>query len=242
MINLKEFYIIGEPIDTPIGKCEFIRIKDYPTYFMDLQIMSWSKREILFKYLDSSKDDSIREFIEELKKLTLYQIAFNIPEIKQAYFNVFLKVFGDTEIVDKITDENFADFRSLILSMNCQKEEVISANPEIQAAIERSKRVKALESGKLEFADISSSIVVSSGGINYRDLADMTIYQFYMTYHRIAQFKNYDTSTLFATVSSEKSNIESWSKHIDLFEDENHSISKDEMNNKTNSLFGNRSK
>jgi hypothetical protein len=233
MINLKEFYIIGEPIDTPIGKCEFIRIKDYPTYFMDLQIMSWSKREILFKYLDSSKDDSIREFIEELKKLTLYQIAFNIPEIKQAYFNVFLKVFGNTEIVDKITDENFADFRSLILSMNCQKEEKINPNPEIQRFIEKSKRAKNQDSEPLEFADISSSIVASSGGINYRDLSDMTIYQFYMTYHRIAQIKNYDTSTLFATVSSEKVNIESWSKHIDLFKDEKYSITHDEFKKTT---------
>jgi hypothetical protein len=237
MINLKEFYIIGEPIDTHIGKCDFIRIKDYPSYFMDLQIISWSKNQIHYKYAEASKGNKeFNEILEEIKKLELYHIVMNIPEIRQAYYNVFVKVFDDEDALSKISEDNFNDYRKLILDMNCAKEEKINPNPEIQAAIERSRRVKARESEPLEFYDMASSIVASSGGVNYKDLPDMTIYQFYMTYHRIAQFKNYDTSTLFATVSSEKINIESWSKHIDLFAEEKHSISHDEFKKTTGNV------
>lgn len=237
MINLKEFYIIGEPIDTPIGQCEFIRVKDYPSYFMDLQIVSWTKDQIYYKYSQLNKDGSLNEFLDELKKISLYETIVSIPEIKQAYLNVLVKVFGDEEIINQITEENFNDYRKLVLDMNCLKEEKVNPNPEIQAAIERSRRVKQRENEPLEFADIASSIVAASGGIGYKDLGDMTIYQFYMTYHRIAQIKNYDTSTLFATVSSEKINIESWSKHIDLFEEEKHAISHDEFKKTTGSAF-----
>ncbi|MGK4040948.1 hypothetical protein AB0Y20_01505 [Heyndrickxia oleronia] len=236
MLNIKEFYTTGLPIETDIGLCHFIKIKDYPTCFMDLQIMGMSKDEIINKYSKLNKDGSLNEFLNELNKHDLFEIISSIPEIQVAYYNIFLKVFLDEESLSKITPENFNSIRLLIMEMNCIKEEEINPNPEIQKAIERSRRVKNREGEKLTFADMSSSIVAFSGK-SYDELNEMTIYQFYMTYYRIAQIKNYDTSTLFATVSSEKINIESWSKHIDLFADEKHSISHDEFKKTTGSVF-----
>ncbi|MEH6944818.1 hypothetical protein [Bacillus sp. JJ722] len=58
-----------------------------------------------------------------------------------------------------------------------------------------------------------------------------------MTYYRIGHIKNYDTSTLFATVSPPKLKIDSWSKHIDIFADEKHFITKEEFNKNTGSAF-----
>ncbi|PLR99645.1 hypothetical protein [Bacillus sp. T33-2] len=239
MMDIKEFYILGLPIQTEIGVCHFLKVKEYPDYFMDLQIIGLSKQHFINKYAEMNKrqkDPLVEEFIEELKIVDLYQIVVNIPEVSQAYFSVLSKVFDDGDIVEKITPENFSYYRNLVMTMNFIKEEKINPNPEIQRAIERSRRLKQQDSEGLEFSDLVSS-VVGFNGLSYQDINEFTVYQLYMTYYRIAQIKNYDTSTLFATVSSEKIKIESWSKHINLFEDEKHFISEQEFKKKTGSVF-----
>ncbi|MFO1442800.1 hypothetical protein KDN24_06175 [Bacillus sp. Bva_UNVM-123] len=235
MIDIKEFYILGEPIDTEIGKCHFIKVKEYPDYFMDLQVVALTKNHIISKYSELNKDNSLDEFINELNKVDLYDIAIGIPDIAISYKRLFNKVFQEEDIFQFITKHTFDSYRKLILTMSCLKEEIVNPNPEIQRALERSRRVKSKDGEKLEFADIVTSIV-GYNGLTYDDIKKFTLYQFYMTYYRIAQFKNYDTSTLFATVAADKVNIESWSKHINLFEDEKHSMSYGEFTNSISSV------
>ncbi|WP_299831219.1 hypothetical protein [uncultured Metabacillus sp.] len=227
MKNNPEFYILGEPIETEIGKCEFIKVKDFPDYFQELQFMSMSKEEIAYQYSKLNKKGEIDELIQRIKSCTsIYEVVTNIDELfelSQAYMKVFLRVFEE-ESISKITKENFDELRKLILTMNCQKEDKINPNPEIQRALERSRRVKQQESENLTFSDIVTSIV-GFNGLTYENIKEMTVYQLYMTFYRIAQIKGYDTSTLFATVATEKINIESWSKHIEMFEEEKHTIS-----------------
>jgi hypothetical protein len=235
MMDIKEFYILGLPIKTDIGECQFIRVKEYPDYFMDLQVVSLTKLHLINKYSEINKDGSLNEFIDEMKKHDLFELVFTIRELQESYIRLFSKVFNDDKSILKITKENFDYYRKLIMEMNCLKEEVINPNPEIQRAIERSKRVKASESEKLEFHDIVSS-VVGYNGLTYRDLNEFTIYQLYMTYYRIAQIKNYDTSCLFATVS-DKVKVDSWSKHINMFEEEKHYVEHDKFKKTTGSVF-----
>lgn len=239
MSDVPEFYILGLPIETEVGFCHFFKVKDYPNYFYDLQIFSWSKDELIYKYTEINKDGSLNEFISQLRNLTLFEIVTSITELQTAYYNVFSKAFKDndvTEVLEKINNENFSYLRNLIMKMNVLKEEKINPNPEIQRHLERSKRVKAKEAEKITFADIVSS-VVGFNGLSYADLNEFTIYQLYMTYYRIAQIKNYDTSTLFATVSTEKISIENWSKHIDLFEEEQHTLTYDQFKKKVGSAI-----
>lgn len=236
MLNIKEFYITGLPIKTEIGDCEFLKVKDYPTYLLDIQTIALGKSRIINMFNELNKDGSLSNLINKLNTYNLFEIVEVIPDIYNSYNSIFMRVFGSEDIVKNINSENFDSIRNLILDMNCIKVEEINPNQEIQRAIERSKRVKNREGENLTFEDMSSSIVAFSGK-SYSDLNEMTIYQFYMTYFRIAQIKNYDTSTLFATVSSEKINIESWSKHIDLFAEEKHSISHDEFKKTTGSVF-----
>lgn len=236
MMDIKEFYILGLPIETELGNCEFLRVKEYPDYFMDLQVVSLTKNHIISKYSDLNKDGSLNEFIEELHKVDLFEIVIGIPEIRQSYEKLFSKVFNDNEVIQKLNPKNFSYYRNLVMTMSCIKEEVVNPNPEIQRAIERSRRVKSQDGEKIEFSDIVTS-VVGHNGLTYGDINDFSIYQLYMTYYRIAQFKNYDTSTLFATVSADKVKIDSWSKHINLFEDEKHFISEQEFKKNTGSVF-----
>jgi hypothetical protein len=235
MMDIKEFYILGLPINTDIGECQFIKVKEYPDCFMDLQVVSLTKLHLINKYSEINKDGSLNEFIEEMKKYDLFDLVFTIRELQESYIRLFSKVFNNDKSILKITKDNFAYYRKLIMEMNCMKEDVINPNPEIQRAIERSKRVKANESEKLEFHDIVSSVVAHSG-LTYQEINEFTIYELYMTYYRIAQIKNYDTSTLFATVS-DKVKVDSWSKHIDMFADEKHFVSQDKFAKTTGSLF-----
>jgi len=234
-MDIPEFYILGLPIETEIGECQFIKVKDYPDYFNDLQIISLSKDHLIYKYGQLNKNGKLDEFIAELNKLTLFEIATNLPELQQSYYRVLVKVFNTEEVLKHIHQDNFDNFRKLIMTMNCLKEEEINPNPEIQRALERSRRVKAQEKEKLTFADMCSS-VVGFNGLTYQDINEFTIYQLYMTYYRIAHIKNYDTTTLFKTVSNDVK-IDSWSKHINLFEEENHFIDYKKFKKQTGSVF-----
>lgn len=235
MINIQEFYILGLPIETDIGECQFIKVKDYPDYFNDLQIISLSKDHLIYKYSLLNKDGSLNKLIDDLSKLNLFEIVISLPELQQSYYRVFTKAFGNEETLSFVTKDNFDYYRKLIMTMNCLKEEQINPNPEIQHALERSRRVKSQEGEKLTFADMCSS-VVGYNGLTYQNISDFTIYQFYMTYYRIAHIKNYDTTTLFKTVSNDVK-IDSWSKHINLFEEESHFVDYKKFKKETGSVF-----
>lgn len=232
----KEFYITGLPIETEIGMCRFLKVNEFPKYFHDLNVLSLTKENLINKYRQINNNNIFDEFISELQKSTLFEITVGIPELQVSYYKILHAVFSNEESLKNINENNFYSIRELILTMNCIKEEKINPNPEIQKAIERSRRVKSRESDSTTFADIVSSIV-GFNGLTYNDINEFTIYQLYMTYYRIAYIKNYDTSTLFATVSSEKVKIDSWSKHINLFEEEKHSISHDDFKKTTGKVI-----
>src|SRR5690606_29535019 len=160
-------YILVILIETDIGECQFIKVKDYPDYFNDLQIHSLTKEHLIYKYSQLNKYGTLDEFLTELNKLNLFEIATNLPELQESYYKVFTKVFGTEEVLKYIHQDNFEYLRNLIMNMNCLKEEKINPNPEIQRALERSRRVKAQEGEKLTFADMCSS-VVGFNGLTYQ--------------------------------------------------------------------------
>lgn len=234
MEAIKEFFILGLPVETDFGKIHFIKLRDYQTHFMDLELMSWNKAKIIYKYIEINKNGELDGLIETMKELDLYDIVAGTPELRESYHNVFLKVFDDKSAIDLIDRDSFEYYRKLILDMNCIKEENVNPNPEIQKHLERSKRVKQREREKVTLADICSSVVAHSG-VSYNELLDWTIYQLYMTFFRIGQFKRHDATTLFSIVPTEKKiDVESWSKHINLYEEESHVIDRDVFKKQTN--------
>lgn len=236
MKDIPEFYILGLPIETEIGLVDFIKVKEYPDYYQELHLFSMSKEELIYRLSEVNKNGSLNELIELIKPLSLFQISTMLPDLANAYYKIFTRVFNSEDSLSKINESNFDYYRKLIMRMNVLKEEKINPNPEIQRAIERSKRLKVAEGDRITFADIVSS-VVGYNGLSYKDINEFTLYQLYMTYYRIANIKNYDTSTLFATVSAEKINIESWSKHINLFEEEQHAFTVEQFDKKVKSVF-----
>jgi len=236
MKDIKDFYILGLPIETEIGLVRFLKVKEYPDYHGDLQLMSLNKNNLIYNLSKTNKSGSNTELINLIRQEdSFFKTVVSIPELSLAYARVFERVFVEDDVIPKLTEDNFDYYRKLVLVMNCNKEEIVNPNPEIQRAIERSKRVKSQEGESLHFSDIVTS-VVGFNGLSYADINEFTIYQLYMTFHRIGQFKNYDTTTLFKT-AFEKVDIDSWSKHIDLFAEEKHFVTEQQFKKSVGSLF-----
>ena len=229
-------FITGEPIETAIGDCRFFTVREYRKVSQDLSMMSLSKDHIInLMCREKNPEPEYVAFVNHLMTLSLYEIVQRLPEFKEAYDRIFKSAFSNGGW-EKINAGTFTKIRELILKMNCVTEEKINPNPEIQAAIERSKRVKAREGGDLKFGDLVSSIAMYSG-IPYKEINDFSIYQLYMSFHRISHIFNYETTTLFATVPGSKVKIENWSKTVDLYEEDKHSVAYDNFKKTTGSMF-----
>lgn len=239
MMDFEEFYFTGLPIETSIGDCHFLTIKDYANCFVYLQYVSMTKNQIISALTKTYTGNRLKEEVDKLEQKTLFELICSLPEFNGSYATIFTTVFKNKDILESINEENFYNLRKLILKMNCVKEEEINPNPEIQRFIEKSKRVKAQNNGeKLTLGDMASSIALENG-LSYEKINNYTIYQFYLTYYRIGHFKNYDTSTLFSTIpTTEKIKIESWSKHIDLFEEDKHYITQEEFKKNMGNVLG----
>ena len=232
MKNVLDFYVLGLPIETRVGNLSFIKVKDYPDCHENLNAIRMTKDHIVKIFYDNGM---AKEDLDVLTKLSLFEMVQKIDDIRGFYVKMF-ELICDTEIdVDMLDEELFTEIRTIILNMCVIKEEKINPNPEIQAWIEKSKNFKADTSGTLDFADIVTSVAIG-GGYSYEQINDLTIYQLYMSFYRIAQFKNYDTTTLFATVA-EKVDIDSWNKNIDMLKEETHGMSKEEFDKMGGSIF-----
>ncbi|MFS0643676.1 hypothetical protein [Siminovitchia sp. 179-K 8D1 HS] len=237
MRNDKEHYIFGKPVDTSVGKVRFLKYHEYIDHQEKMGLMSMNVLHIYYAYKNQfkrEKDKEILESIEMVKEQSLYNLVLSNEDFFEAYVTIFEIVLSENKtdinsILKQIfqDEELFMSMRSLVLEMNMTIEEEVSPNPEIQKAIERSRRVKQKESPKQSISDMASSIFIATGK-DYDEISNMTVLQFYASYFRLNQFKSYDTTSLFATVA-EKVSIEAWNKHINLFERESDTIDKDKF-------------
>src|SRR5690625_2555988 len=104
--DIEDFYILGLPIKTEVGNCHFLKVKEYPIYAMSLQITALSRDGIIHKYSEINKDGSLDNLIKELRKHSLFDLVYGIPEITEAYAFLFDKVFDKSNVLAEITDKN----------------------------------------------------------------------------------------------------------------------------------------
>lgn len=210
MENIKEFYIIGEPIDTRIGTLHPIKVKDYPYFIQHINTVLFDKRDLLFflngmaaqnsefqPLLDIANEMRLFDFIMYFSS-EIYRGSF-LHDLYGQYKALFQFCFHE-DVFDKIQDsEEFEYYINLIKEFNDLNQEKISHNPEI-ARFDRMKRLLAEAKGELiTFEAMYTSILLSSN----THPNDMTLYQFNKAFDRITQYKANDTTTLFSTVSNE---------------------------------------
>lgn len=249
----RDFYIFGLPVDTKFGEVRFLT---YPEYILNIASINIISQNVLHFYYLFSKDlkpndKQAVEEVESLKGRTLIEIVLGIESILQAYIDIFKLVLdvndyskNNEEFIEVVKDifsseENFDYMRKIIMDMNLIKEDEVSPNPEIQQFIDNDKKFQAAKNKDApSFMAIVTSIV-ASGAATFKDVKEMTPLQVNSVFARIGSIINYQTTTLFATVSSDVT-IESWAKKIDMFEVKNSStISKSEFDSKFGKIIGN---
>ena len=235
MLNIKELYIHGEPIETPIGNCHFLLVKDYPKLVPYMELLTLDK-EILISNV--RKHGYV--FADELEKNQFIDIIKNdesdnpnIPTLGQLYDELFLLFFKENDkeigIVNLInTDEELEIYLNLIKEMNDINIEKPNPNPEIERFNQMKRLMEKSRGESITHETIYTSIWVGMG-VNPKEL---TLYQFNKLFNRLVQFKNYDTSILFATVS-EKPKIEAWYKDLSIKEDNRQFITEEQLKRKS---------
>jgi len=258
MINDIQGYLLGDPIETEIGKCKFLTVENYFSYIQKaynnkeisqeynydkkqvmkqcenitfiecLSYLKLSKRELLSNYLiQIPKPKQKQEDINFLKSQSLYNLVLATKLYK--YYKLLLSyLFNDVDIMTKITNMNFREIRTLVMKMNCIKERRVSKNPELQKWHDKEEQFKRSKN-KIEFDSILSS-VAAYYKLSYQEIKKMTLYQLYMNFQRAGIAKNFDVSTLFSTVSTEKIKILPWYSKIDLFAEENMELTRRQFN------------
>ncbi|MED1123316.1 hypothetical protein [Bacillus atrophaeus] len=235
MNDFKDFFFLGKPINTEIGELDFIRLKEYPDYISALNMMKMSKKEIIREHSKFNEDGSLDALIIELKKRSLFDIVHSLlPEFSEAYFKVLSRVVKDPESLQTIDKKIFNNIRKLILDMHCLTEDKIIDNAELQEFHDISKTLKQQDSQN-DLKDIASC-VAAFNGYTYEEISEMTMYQLYLSYYRMSEVMNYNTSTLFATVSPDVK-VGDWSNHVDLYKEETYHLDSKEAKN-IEKLFG----
>lgn len=209
MEDNNEFYILGEPIDTSIGKVNFLKVKDYPKLMKLIPYLNLEMWEII-KYVES-KDKQLGEYLSKFNYITMIYIlqdTFDIYSKLNELFNLCLEDKND--IFTKIsTDEELEYYKNLIRKMNCVTYTPKNPNPEIEKFNNYSRMLKS--KNDLSFESMYTSIMLYMG----MPINDLTIYQLNALFARINQFYNFEISAN-ARIQGSEGDIEPWYKSLDV--------------------------
>jgi hypothetical protein len=213
MENYKELYILGQPINTKIGQIHFIKVEEYCQLLQFIPYLELEKFDVINTI--SSKIPEVKSFFKDKEYIAIIHELKEYYELYNVYKQLFILCFKE-DVFDKITtDEEFDMYRNLIRKMNCISHEERNPNPEIQYFNDLKKIYNKRKGEPLTFESMITSVWVEAK----KDPFDLTIYQLHALFNRITQMKNYDTTILYSTVSSEVK-VDLWYKHIDMFKDE----------------------
>ena len=236
----KDSFITGEPVDSPIGKIRFLTVSEYMTLAPELNGISLNNLHIYWFYHDHLKkqkaEKEIMDKLEDLKNLSTYEIILSDESLFLNYVEILKTVLyhdninEDFDIEDDIStriqlffseQEIFDQVRKLILDMNLKQEEPVSSHPMIQEGYNRAKRFKEnTNKNGTTFNDIITTVVVG-GNMSFAEATKLTVLQLYAIFYRIAAFKEYEATLLYSTIPTDDPvEVQSWSKHIDLWEQE----------------------
>lgn len=228
MQDIKEYYILCEPIETKIGDLHFLKVNEFLNIALYSNLLILKKEDILpfisSKYIDYIKDWS---FIDIIK-------YFNAKpnDLYSSYKKLFEICFKE-DVFDKVeSDDELEYYLNLIKKINCLNLERKNPNSEIEKFNMFKKFLQKKKGEEITFESIYTSVWVETG--NKPD--DLYLYELYALFYRTNQFKSYDSTTHFATVSKDIK-IESWAKHIDILDLKEKNTMLDEFSQQAQSMM-----
>jgi hypothetical protein len=203
MENFKELYIVCEPLDTPLGKINFLKVKDYPLLLQYIPYLSLQKFEVIDKIRE--KSDDLAKYYDEKQFIEIIHELSAVYELETVYSQLFYLCFNKDVFNLVRTDEEFEYYKNLITDMNCLVYEKKNPNPEIEYFNQLKRLYSKQKSSGINFESIYTSVWLMTG----QNPIDMYIYQLHSLFNRIAHFKNHDMTVLYSSVS-DKIKVENW--------------------------------
>lgn len=205
----KELWFLENPIETKIGICRFIKVREYEKLLILSSILQAEKSSAIQFIKDNNKlTKGIDKIIESLNLTPFIDIIKNIKELGlyDGYSNLFNFCFEDKGSFDLIeTDDELSFYIKLIKEMNHIEFEKPSPNPELEY-FNKLERIAKERKGEI----ITFKSLVMNVGLYKENVLDITIYSLHEYFNTIVNNKNYHTGTLFKTVSTEKMQITPW--------------------------------
>lgn len=221
---MDELYILEQPIETEIGLLYPILVGDYRKFIKFNGLIHLDKNMIVNNFKELvSQDKNYEPLLDLAKELHLFDFikAFSSEEFNgsflhdlyRQYKKLFEFCFKD-DVFDLIkSNEDFDKYINLIRDINGIEYEPTSPNPEVERRKELKRKLESMKKDNITFESIFTSICVGLKKLP-SEVNTMSIYSINKIFQRIGQFKNYDTSTLFATVSKDVK-IDEWYKSTD---------------------------
>lgn len=225
MENVKELYVLEKPIETKIGYIYPVLVDDYYEFLKFNGVLNFDKNALISYFKDlTGQNEEFQPFLDLVEELDLFDfiVICGVDEYKgsflydlyDGYKKLFEFCFKD-DVFHLIENNNdFDEYINIIRDINGVKYEPASSNPEIERRNQMKRRLDAMKGENITFEDMFISVCVGLQKLP-SEVNKMTIFNFYKIFAGIGQFKNYDTSTLFATVSSEVK-IEPWYKSTEV--------------------------
>jgi len=222
-VDTKKF-ITGKPVEREYATFRFLTFDEYIDCQEALGIIALSTLNLYYSYKKAIEKPTLEEaeFLKVLKDTPLREVVLSDTMLLEYYIQIigmvaeFKEDFGLEYVFE--TEEKFMEVRKIIMDMNLAKEEKAYRNEELQEGHERSKKMNS-NKGEIQTSEDIITCIVTFTNNSFDEVLSMSVYQAYAIYSRISAGKNYDTTTLFATVSSE-AKIEAWNKHINLLAEE----------------------
>lgn len=234
MQNIKDFYILGQPLETKLGKIRFLKVEEYPLISKYTSYLNLEKCDVLLflrEFEDKFPPNTLKSF-EDLSFVELIHALEDVIELGKMIREFFILLFGSNVFDLILTDDEYDEYRELIMKMNCINYEKKSSNPEIEYYNRLKRMYKSKKGGDdLTFESIYTSVWFALG----HEPKELTIYQLYSMFHRVAQFETHHTTVLYSTVA-EKVKIEPWYKHISISDDKEQ-VTFEEFSKNANDLF-----
>jgi hypothetical protein len=221
--------------------------KDNPIVIYPIKLKDYDRFEECSKLLYLSKQHFEAENIPLLVLLfaSYKQLQMTIEEIIESFTTLFSLVthkevqFMSSEnyegfIIDNaniISTHNYETIREIIMKQNLMFEQKIYKNPIIQEWANKVIMARQKKNAKITLEDMITT-VKNNNGLTYEQIMNQSIYQLHADFYRIGQIKQWEQSSLFATVM-EKVEIQSFAASIDIFKNpyDDLFVSSDKLNN-----------
>lgn len=237
------YYVTGRPLKTRIGDLHFLLVKEQMPFIAEFAGVIMFEKNDLVKHLMAAayENPDLKPLLDDVSSKTLFELLkadvktttmLGIQKVQFLFRAMFSYCFKE-DVFDKIENsEEFDKYFKLIKDINFLNFEKPNPNEDIERFNQLRKKLDESKDGAITFESMYTSVWIELG----HKPDDLTIYQLHALFNRINQFKSYDTTTQFATVSGDVK-IETWFKDVDILKKEEKGlVSLDRLRNEQSSL------